>query len=127
MCRRKRRLSTTATLLFTASAGAQRAPPPMHNLLGVPPPPPPALVAGLRSALAGVPGCDAPCLERAEDWFEQAERWGAHDVRSMVRLGLADSFVGALALAAPGESEVRRRLSTVSTTVTPRHGQHAEL
>ena len=49
------------------------------------------------------------------------------DVRSMVRLGLADSFVGALALAAPGESEVRRRLSTVSTTVTPRHGQHAEL
>lgn len=91
----------------------------MDNLIGAPPPPPPALVAGLRSTLSGVPGCDAACLERGEDWFEQATRWGADSVTDMVRLGLVDSFAGALALSSAGEAEVRRRLSSVSTTLRP--------
>ena len=97
------------------------APPPMHNLLSQPPPPPPALVAGLRSTISGIEGCDAPCFERAEDWFEQAQRWGAHDIVSMVRLGLVESFVGALTLPPDGEAEIRRRLGAVSTTLSPEH------
>ena len=101
------------------------APPPMHHLLAEPPPPPPSLVAGLRSLLRSLDGCDASCLERGEDWFEQARKWGASSVQSMVRLGLIDSFVGALALPARAEEEVRRRLSLVSTVVTLE--QHDEL
>ena len=38
-------------------------------------------------------------------------------VTDMVRLGLIDSFVGALALDAAGDAEVRLRLSSVSTTL----------
>ena len=110
--------------LLPAHGDPAMAPPMM---LGEPPPPPPALVAGLRSLLSGLEGCDAPCFERAEDWFEQAAKWGARCVASMVRLGLADSFVGALALGREGEAEVRRRLSTVKTTVTPEPKQHDEL
>jgi hypothetical protein len=95
----------------------------MHNMLAEPPPPPPSLVAGLRSLLADVPGCDTPCLERGEDWFEQAAKWGATSVVSMVRLGLIDSFVGALTIPPHGEAEVRRRLSEVTTTLTPEHSE----
>ena len=97
-----------------------RAPPPMNNLLGEPAPPPPALVAGLRSLLLNVPGCDTPCLERGEDWFEQGMKWGASSVTSMVRLGYVDAFVGALALPPEGDAEVRRRCSEVVTTLTPK-------
>ena len=73
-------------------------PPPLERMLGAPPPPPPALVAGLRSLLSDLLGCDTPCKERGEDWFEQGRKWGAHSVQSMARLGLIDSFVGALDL-----------------------------
>ena len=94
-------------------------------MLGAPPPPPPALVAGLRSLLADLPdgaggsGCDAACRERAEDWFEQATRWGASSVASMVRLGLQPSFVQSLAVGEPAAAEVRRRLEEVDTTLAP--------
>ena len=75
------------------------------------------MVAGLRSLLRQVPGCDTPCFERAEDWFEHAARWGATNVESMVRLGLSDNLVASLALPPKGEEEIGRRLRTVSTTV----------
>ena len=110
-------------LVLAAQAQSIAQPPPMHNLLGEPPPPPPRLVAGLRSTLTGVLGCNAACLERAEDWFEQAGKWGAHSVQSMVRLGLTDSFVGALALDDIGSREVRHRLSMVPTTLQPEHSE----
>ena len=99
------------------------APPPMHHMLPEPLPPPPALVAGLRSLLSALDGCDAACLERGEDWFEQGVKWGASSVASMVRLGLQESFVGALSLPTEGADEVRRRLRTISTTVAPEHSE----
>lgn len=108
----------------TSSAAAPPvAPPPIGgNYLGAPPPPPPALVAGLRSLL-DMPGCNAACGERAEDWFEQAARWGATSVESMVRLGLTDPFVAALAIEAEYSDEVRRRLAKVNTALAPGHDE----
>ena len=98
-------------------------PPPIGLALGAPPPPPPALVAGLRGLLRDVPGCHAACVERAEDWFEQAVRWGATSVESMVRLQLADHFLSSLSLIEEGETVVSRRLSKVGTTLAPRHDE----
>ena len=102
-----------------APPGTKAPPPPGAALLGAPPPPPPRLVAGLRSLLVDVPGCGAPCQERAEDWFEQAERWGATNVVSMVRLGLSENFLAALAVAPSSTEAIRLRLSTVKTTIVP--------
>lgn len=100
------------------------APPPvMRNALGAPPPPPPALVAGLRSLLSGIDGCRAACMERAEDWFEQANKWGATSVVSMVRLELTESFLKALALSPETTSLVKQRLGRISTTVAATHDE----
>ena len=106
-------------VVVEAQTTASAPPLPGAALLMPPPPPPPKLVAGLRSLLNDVPGCDSPCLERAEDWFEQAERWGATNVASMVRLSLQDNFVVSLTLSANGQAEIHRRLSTVKTTLVP--------
>ena len=105
------------------AAQAPQAPSPMAMALGAPPPPPPRLVAGLRGLLRDIPRCSAACMERAEDWFEQAERWGATSVESMVRLALADNFVNALALPPESAAEVTARLRTVQTTITPVHDE----
>ena len=56
-------------------------------------------------------------MERAEDWFEQANRWGATSVESMVRLELQNSLVRTLDLSAAAEEEVWRRLAKVDTTL----------
>ena len=116
-------LLITLWLLVTIASEAPSPPAaPLANGLPAPPPPPPALAAGLRALLLDT-ACDVPCRERAEDWFEQAAKWGAHNVVSMVRLGLEDNFLGALALSEDNLRELRRRLSKVSTTLAPVHSE----
>ena len=124
LCRAQSSPPLPAAPLSSSGINAPAAPS-LHNALGAPPPPPPALVAGLRSLLSGVQHCDAACQERAEDWFEQAKKWGATSVVSMKRLSLADSFLGALSLPPEGKAEVQRRLGEISIAVAPQ--SHEEL
>ena len=67
--------------------------------------------------------CDAPCRERAEDWFEQAlNNRGVASIQDVVRLGYADELVGAMAAPAAAD-EIRARLSRVDTTLAPVHDE----
>eukprot|EP00966_Prymnesium_polylepis_P273508 6317983-Prymnesium_polylepis.2 len=109
----------TAIFAMPAPPVPKAPSPPVSNALPAPPPPPPALVAGLRGLLENS-GCDTPCRERAEDWFEQAHKWGADSVVSMVRLGLEEGFLRALALPPGDISVLRERLKHVPTTVVPK-------
>ena len=113
-----------AVALAAATAGTPtaRAPPPLGRLIDAPPPPAPKLIPGLRSLLADTP-CDAPCRERAEDWFEQAlNNRGVASIQDVVRLGYADELVGAMAAPAAAD-EIRVRLSRVDTTLAPVHDE----
>ena len=94
---------------FAATAGRRRrARGALGRLIDAPPPPAPKLIPGLRSLLADT-ACDAPCRERAEDWFEQAlNNRGVASIQDVVRLGYADELVGAMAAPAAAD-EIRRR------------------
>ena len=106
----------------TAGTPTARAPPPLGRLIDAPPPPAPKLIPGLRSLLADTP-CDAPCRERAEDWFEQAlNNRGVASIQDVVRLGYADELVGAMAAPAAAD-EIRARLSRIDTTLAPVHDE----
>ena len=126
-CSHPRALPSAPSAMFATIMAASlslpptaSAPPPAGTALGAPPPAAPPLVAGLRKLLTDVPGCHAPCVERAEDWFEQARRWGASSVESMVRLGLVQNFASSLALDPEAEDIVLHRLSQVPTVLAPK-------